>query len=399
MKLVAKTLYSLEEVLKTEVERLGGKNIVVGNRVVTFEGNKRLLYESNLWLRTAISVLVPVESFRFKNEEDLKRKFANINFKKYMKLNNTFAVKGAVHSSTMKHSKYPMLLLKDAVVNHFEEAYGQRPSVDLEQPHILFDLHISEQECTISLNSSGAPLFQRGYRKGTGDAPLNEVVAAGLILMSGWDQESNFIDIFCGSGTLPIEAALIANGIPANIARKRYSFQNWPDYDRQLWEDVHGEAPKQPRRDLDFKIIGSDIDGEMVKMARNNTKALPLGKTIEFQIKDFRDQKSPGKKGVLISNPPYGERLAGEIEDMYKETGDFFKHEMAGFDCWLLSSNLTALKRVELKPSKKIQVYNGSLSCDFRKYTIFEGSLKEFKFKYPNERRVPKRKPGKKKQR
>lgn len=399
MKLVAKTFYGLEEILKKEIESIGGQNVVAGNRAVMFEGDLRLLYEANLWLRTAISVLCPIKTFRFKNEHDLKKVFADMNFKQYMSSSQTFAVKGAVHSKEFTFTKYPMLLLKDAIVDFFQETQDKRPNVDLERPNVLFDLHVQDNQCTVALNSSGAPLFQRGYRKGAGDAPLNEVVAAGLLALSGWKGETNFIDPFCGSGTLPIEAALIANGMPPAIVRKRFSFMNWPDFDRQLWEDIKSKIPMQPDRDLKIKIVGSDANGDMILTARNNARALPLGKTIVFEVKDFRDQDSPGSPGLLVSNPPYGERLElDETGELYKEVGDFFKHEMAGYDCWLLSSNLDALKRVELKPSKKIPLYNGALSCDFRQYTIFEGSLKEFKYKHSNERRVPKRKPGKKPQ-
>jgi putative N6-adenine-specific DNA methylase len=274
-----------------------------------------------------------------------------------------------------------MLLLKDAIADFFMDKFGSRPDVDTKTPNVVFDIHISGQDCTVSLNSSGAALFQRGYRKGTGLAPLNEVVAAGLILLSGWDKKSNFIDITCGSGTLPIEAALMANGIPPNISRKQYAFQNWPDYDQQLWKDIYDAAPKIPKRDLDFKIIGSDTDGDVILKARENVKALPLSKTVTFEVKDFADVKAPEGGGILICNPPYGERLDDyAIWDLYKSLGDFFKKSCPGYDCWVLSSNFDAFKRIELKPSKKIQVYNGSLSCDYRKYEIFKGSLVEHKY-------------------
>lgn len=392
MELVAKTLYGLEEVLKNEIIALGGKEVEVGNRVVTYKGDNKLLYESNLWLRTAISVLIPIKSFRFRDDKDLYHKFSRINFSDIMNVNDTFAAKGAVNSDLFNHTGYPMLVLKDAVADHFRDKYGERPSVDLAKPKILFDVHIDGHACTVSLNSSGAPLYHRGYRKKTGDAPMNEVVAAGLLLLSAWDQKSNFIDVCCGSGTLPIEAALIANGIPPNIARKSYSFQNWRNFDRQLWKSVYEDAPNYPKRDLDFKIIGSDTDGDVILKARDNIKALPLGKTISFEIKDFRDQEAPKGKGVLISNPPYGERLEVEaIGDLYQDLGNFFKRKMPGYDCWVMSSNFDALKRIELKPSKKIQVYNGSLSCDFRKFEIFEGSLIEHKYGDRNKRREPKR--------
>lgn len=381
MKIVAKTLYGFEEVLAKELADLGVKNTKIGNRVVEFEGDKRLLYTCNLWLRTAISLLVPIKKFNFRDESDLKREFAKLNFNEYMSNNKTFAVKGAVNSKEFNYTKYPMLLLKDAIADFFNDKYGKRPSVDTKSPNVVFDIHISDYECTISINSSGAPLFQRGYRKGTGLAPLNEVVAAGLLYLSGWDQKSNLIDVFCGSGTIPIEAALMANGMPPNIARKYYSFQYWPDYDQQMWKEIYDAAPKIPKRDLGFQIIGSDTDGDVILKARENVKALPLSKTVSFEVKDFKDVKAPADGGTLISNPPYGERLDDyEIWDLYKDLGDYFKLSLPGYNCWVLSSNFDAFKRIELKPSKKIQVYNGSLSCDFRKYEIFKGSLVEHKY-------------------
>jgi putative N6-adenine-specific DNA methylase len=381
MKIVAKTLYGFEEVLAKEIKDLGGKSIVKGNRVVEFEGDKELLYKSNLWLRTAISLLIPIKKFNYRDESDLKRQFSKIKYNQYMSVNKTFAVKGAVNSKEFNYTKYPMLLLKDAIADYFRDKTGQRPSVETKSPHVVFDVHIKDYECTISINSSGAPLFQRGYRKGTGFAPLNEVVAAGLIYLSGWDMKSNFIDFMCGSGTLPIEAALMANGIPANIARKQYSFMHWPDYDQQLWNDIYEQAPRTPRRDLDFKIIGSDTDGDVILKARQNVKALPLSKTLSFEVKDFEDVVPPEGGGVLIANPPYGERLDDyHIWDLYKSMGDYFKKKLPGYDCWVLSSNFDAFKRIELKPSKKIQVFNGSLNCDFRKYEIFEGSMIKHKY-------------------
>ena len=285
-----------------------------------------------------------------------------------------------------------MLVLKDAIADHFNHKYNKRPSVDTERPNILFDLYINENECVISLNSSGAALFQRGYRKGTGEAPLNEVVAAGLLYLSGWDKKSTFIDPFCGSGTLPIEAALMANGIPSNISRKNYSFQYSADYDEELWNKIYDAAPRIPKRDLGFKIIGSDTDGDVILKARENVKALPLGKTIEFEVKDFNDFVAPEGGGMLISNPPYGERLADlDVNDLYQNIGNYFKKNLPGYTCWIMSSNLEAFKKIELKPSAKIQVYNGSLSCDFRRYDIFKGSLVEHKYGASGQKREPKR--------
>ncbi|NOQ71700.1 MAG: class I SAM-dependent RNA methyltransferase [Crocinitomix sp.] len=392
MEIVAKTLYGLEEVLKDEIVALGGQDVKVGNRVVTYKGDMKLLYESNLWLRTAISILIPLKKFRFADEKDLYRKFTRIDFSEIMGVKDTFAAKGAVNSDLFNHTGYPMLVLKDAIADHFRDKFGERPDVDLTKPKILFDVHIDGHACSVSLNSSGAPLYHRGYRKKTGDAPMNEVVAAGLIKLAKWNGESNFVDVTCGSGTLPIEAALIANGIPPNIARKSYGFQNWKNYDQQLWKSVFESAPNHPKRDLDIKIIGSDTDGDVILKARDNIKALPLGKTISFEIKDYNDQEAPEGKGVLICNPPYGERLQMEdLDELYQGLGNFFKRKMQGYDCWVLSSNFDALKKIELKPSAKLQIYNGSLSCDFRKFEIFSGSLIEHKYGDRNQKREPKR--------
>lgn len=392
MKLVAKTLFGLEEILSQELKDLGAQNIKAANRAVYFEGDKEMLYRSNLWLRTAIAILVPLTEFRFKDEKDLYRQFSKINFFDHLTLEKTFAVKGAVHSTMFRHTQFPMLVMKDAIADQFRAKYNARPDVDTVHPNVVFDVYIQENHCVVSLNSSGAPLFQRGYRRSTGEAPLNEVVAAGLIYLSGWDKNSNFIDPFCGSGTLPIEAALMANGIPSNIARKQYAFQHWADYDEALWNKIYDEAPRVPKRNLSFKIIGSDTDGEVILKARENVKALPLGKTVEFEVKDFNDVVPPEGGGTLISNPPYGERLDDyDIGDLYQAIGNFFKRKLPGYTCWLMSSNFDALKRIELKPSKKLQLYNGSLDCDFRRFDIFQGSLAEHKYGPQNQRREPKR--------
>lgn len=380
MHIVAKTFYGFENILADELKDLGAKNISKGNRVVSFEGNKELLYNANIWLRTAISILTPIESFRFSDEKDLIKKLSFVKFSTYFSVNKSFAVKGAVHSDIFNHSQYPLLLLKDAIADHFRDSFGKRPDVDKAKPNVVFDMHIKDNECTISLNSSGAPLFQRGYRRNVGEAPLNEVVAAGLILMSGWDKKSNFLDPFCGSGTLAIEAAMMANGIPPMMERVNFSFKHWKDFDINLWEAVQDKLPRRPKAGLDFKIIGSDTDTEMVKAARDNSRMLPIQNVLSFEAKDFKDQVAPGETGILISNPPYGERLElDELETFYSEIGDFFKHKMPGFDCWIISSSIDGLKSIALKPSQKIKVYNGDLECDFRQYRIFAGSFKEFK--------------------
>lgn len=383
MQIVAKTFFGFEDVLAKELKALGAKNIKPGNRAVAFEGNRELLYKSNIWLRTAVSILLPIDSFKFKDERDLVKKFNNIRFSTYFSVNKTFAVKGAVNSDMFRHSQFPMLLLKDAIADHFRDSFGKRPNVDKVRPNVVFDLHIRDKQCTVSLNTSGAPLFQRGYRSRVGDAPLNEAVAAGLILRSGWDQKSDFYDIFCGSGTLPIEAALIASGIPALIERKSFAFKHLKDFDQELWLKIQDELPRQPLKNPNFKIVGSDTDTEMIRIARENAQGLPIGNLISFEAKDFKDQTVENGQtdyGVVVTNPPYGERLeVEEIDKLYKEIGDTFKHNFPGFNCWLISSNYEALKSIELKPNKKIKVFNGKLECDYRMFEIFKGKLKDFK--------------------
>jgi len=380
MQIVAKTFYGFEDLLVEELTNLGAKNIRKGNRMVKYEGNKELLYRSNIWLRTAISILMPIETFQFSDEKDLVNKLSYIKFSSYFSVSKTFAVKGAVNTKLFRHSQYPLLLLKDAVADHFRDSFGKRPDVDKNKPNVVFDLHIQENECTVSLNSSGAPLFQRGYRNSVGHAPLNEIVAAALLMRSGWDQSSDLIDPFCGSGTIAIEAALMANGMPSLIERKNYSFKHWKDFDMNLWESLQAEIPRKPKSGLNFKIVGSDTDTEMIRIARDNSRMLPIQNILNFEAKDFKDQEPLGESGTLITNPPYGERLeVDEIESFYKSIGDFFKLKMIGYDCWLISSSYDGLRSIELKPSKKIRVYNGDLECDFRQYKIFSGSFKDYK--------------------
>ncbi len=383
MQIVAKTFFGFEDVLAQELRDLGAKKIKQGNRAVSYEGNRELLYKSNIWLRTAVSILLPIESFTFKDERDLVKKFNQIRFSTYFSLNKTFAVKGAVNSDMFNHSQFPMLLLKDAIADHFRDSFGKRPDVDKARPNVVFDLHIRDRNCTVSLNTSGAPLFQRGYRSRIGEAPLNEAVAAGLILRSGWDKKSDLYDIFCGSGTIPIEAALIASGIPALIERKTFAFKHLKDFDQELWNRIQDDLPRRPLKNPQFKIVGSDVDSEMVRVARENAQGLPIGNLVSFEAKDFKEQNIKNANtdyGVVVTNPPYGERLEVEkIDQLYKEIGDTFKHNFPGYNCWLISSNFDALKAIELKPNKKVKVFNGRLECDFRMYEIFKGKYKEFK--------------------
>lgn len=377
IKITLKTFFGLENVLKEELAELGYSDVEIQNRAVQLVGTWRDVYFLNLHARCAINVLVELKKFRINEENDLYKECMKIKWNTFFDSSKTFAIRGAVHSRIFSHSQYPFLLVKDAIVDTFTKEENKRPDVNTKAPQVAFDLYIKENFVTISLNTSGVPLFQRGYRTETGDAPLNEVLAAGMIRLSGWNRKSTFVDPFCGSGTLLIEAAFLAANIPSNIERQHYAFKNFKSYDEVLWNDVYQSANKRCS-ELDFEILGSDKDAEMVTIARRNLRGLPINKLITIKTASFDELTQPEKGGVLISNPPYGERIGDRVEEMYGELGDWFKKEMKGFDCWVISSNEDALKNIGLKPDKKIKLFNGDLECSFRKYRIFEGSHRDF---------------------
>ncbi len=372
-----KTLFGLEPVLANELNQLGYKEHETHIRAISLKGELKDIYYLNLHLRTAISILVEFEKFSIKNDSELYHKLKKIKWTDVFDLDKTFSIRGAVNSKMFKHSQFPILVCKDAIVDSFMKEYDDRPNVDTKSPDLVFDLHIRDRDVTVSLNSSGVPLYQRGYRTRTGIAPINEVLASGMIQMTGWKGETDLYDFFCGSGTILIEAALIANDIPSNINRKGYAFQKWKNYDQAMWEEIYDAANKRPKRDLGIKIIGSDIDAEVIQSARNNIKRLPLGRTIEFQIKSFEDFEPESDNGVVVSNPPYGKRINPDsILEMYQGIGDKLKKDFNGFDCWIISSNLEVMKFIGLKPSRKIKLFNGSDECSFRKFEVYQGSKK-----------------------
>lgn len=370
-----KTIFGLEEVLGEELAELGYSKYKVLNRAVQLEGTWKDVYYLNLHLRCAISVLVQIESFRIRSEEDLYKKAMKIDWTGYFDLDKTFAVKGAVFSDLFSHTQYPFLVVKDAIADTFRDRYDERPDVNIKAPQVLFDVYINKNDVTVSMNTSGAPLFQRGYRDEVGEAPLNEVVAAGLIRMSGWDRKSPLIDVFCGSGTILIEAALLASGIPSVIERQHFAFKNFANYDAELWEGILNKATKYVK-ELPCEIIGSDMSSEMVTKARRNLGRLSVGRFVKTSVDAFDEVTQPAESGVMISNPPYGERMGEEIDEMYEQLGDWMKREMKGFECWVLSSNMEAYKHLGLRPDRKIKLFNGDLECSFRKYSIYAGSKK-----------------------
>ena len=370
------TLAGLEEVLAEELRALDMEYIKVGTRAVTCSGNLRQLYEANLWCRTAIRILKPFRSFKARDEKDLYAQVQKINWSEYLDLKQTFAISASVSHSTFEHSLFVAQLTKDAIVDQFRKATGQRPSVDLVHPDIRLNLHMHENIVTLSLDSSGDSLHRRGYRLQTNVAPLNEVLAAGMIGLSGWDKKSPFVDPMCGSGTLLVEAAMMAQNIaPGLYRRDPYGFEKWKDYDaslfEMLWKTAEAKASFVPRA----SILGYDIDPDYVAAARNNIENAGLQDVIKVEEADFFKTEAPAAQGVVVMNPPYNERiLSDDINQLYKSIGDTLKKGYQGYDAFVLTGNLEAAKHVGLKASRRIPLYNGPIECRLLKYELYGGS-------------------------
>jgi putative N6-adenine-specific DNA methylase len=317
--------------------------------------------------------LVELTHFNFSNKDDFYKAIRALNWPSIFLPHKTFAVKGFVQSQLFANTQFPLLLAKDAMVDDFRARTGKRPNVDLKNADVVIDLFIHEKSCTLSINTSGDPLFKRGYRKETGIAPLNEVVAAGMIYLSGWDRKSTFIDPMCGSGTLTIEAAMICSKTPASILRDSFTFMHLTNFDKAEWETVL-ERSKAKIQKVSNKILASDSSEIMITKTRRNIRTLPFARLIDLSVSDFEQVSIPSESGIMITNPPYGERIGDQIEILYKRFGDWMKQKLPHYSCWILSSNIDALKNIGLKANKTIKLYNGSLPCDFKRFDIFTGS-------------------------
>lgn len=375
LKITVKTIFGLEPALLQNLEEIGFTDVTAINRGVQLEGTWEDVYKLNLHVRCGISVLVELTYFKFENKDDLYKKIRAIGWPQWFDVRKTIAIRGFVQSAMFTNTQFPLLLAKDAIVDDFRARTGSRPNVDLKEAQVVLDLFIHENRCTVSINTSGDPLFKRGYRKETGLAPLNEVAAAGMIYLSGWDRKSTLIDPMCGSGTIAIEAAMIASNTPAGILRESFTLMHLKNFDHGAWERIieEGKAQIQP---VPCKIFASDLSELMINKARRNIRTLPFARSIDLQVKDFKDVTKPSEQGVVICNPPYGERIGENVEAMYKSFGDWMKQNMSGFSCWVLSSNQDAIKSIGLKANKTIKMFNGSLPCDFKRYDIFDGSKK-----------------------
>ena len=360
--------------MSDEIRNIGGKNVVPGRRVVYYEGDQEVLYKSNYLLRTALRILKEIEVFSFKDVDQFYLKCKNVEWIKYFKANQSFYISSTVvNSMDFRNSMFASLKVKDAIADYFRDKTGQRPNVNTEDPDISINVHIQQNTCTLSLDSSGESLHKRGYRIKQGEAPLSEVLAAGMILLSGWNGSTDFVDPMCGSGTLPVEAAMIAQNIPAGKFRKNYSFQNWDDYNAELFKTVTESAPK---KEFNKRIFASDISGSNLLNAQTNARRALVFNKINFQVSDIKDLLLPVKKATIIINPPYGERLKmNNLNELYELIGERLKHAFPGNSAWILSASPDSMKNIGLKPSKKFSLYNGSLECKFNNYQLFSGKL------------------------
>ena len=376
--LIAKTFMGLEPVLAKELTQMGANNVQIGRRMVSFTGDKEMMYRANFQLHTAIRILKPIARFKARSADEVYDEIKKVDWSLYIQKGKTFSVDSVVYSEEFRNSRFVTYKVKDAIVDQFREKTGSRPNISVSNPDIRLNIHIADTDATLSLDSSGESLHRRGYRQESVEAPLNEVLAAGMILMTGWNGDCDFIDPMCGSGTLLVEAALIAHNMSPGIFRKEFAFEKWPDFDSELFDSIYNDDSKE--REFNHHIYGYDIDMKAVNTARLNVRAAGLTKDITVDCADFKDFTKPAEKSIIVTNPPYGERISTpNLLNTYKMIGERFKHAFMGNEAWVLSYRLECFEAIGLKPSIKIPVYNGSLECEFRKYAIFDGALRDFR--------------------
>lgn len=378
--LIAKTFMGLEPVLAQELTELGANNVQIGRRVVSFIGDQEMMYRANFQLHTAIRILKPIKHFTARSADDVYEATKTVDWSQYILPGKTFSVDSVVYSEEFRNSRFVTYKVKDAIVDQFRERSGNRPNISVSNPDVRLHIHISDDDATLSLDSSGESLHRRGYRQESVEAPLNEVLAAGMILMTGWRGETDFIDPMCGSGTLLIEADLIARNMSPGIFRKEFAFEKWPDFDKDLFDRIYNDDSRE--RDFTHHIYGYDVDMKAVNTALLNVRAAGLTKDISVAQQDFKDFKKPAQEAIMVMNPPYGERISTpNLLGTYKMIGERLKREFAGNTAWILSYREECFEQIGLKPSLKIPLYNGSLECEFRKYMMFDGAMKDFRSK------------------
>ena len=376
--MIAKTFQGVEEILAEELTTLGANDIQIGRRMVSFTGDKRMMYKANFCLRTAIRILKPIKNFTAKDADEVYNQIQAIPWEEYLDVNKTFAIDAVVFSEEFRHSKFVSYKVKDAIVDYFRKKTGKRPSVRINNPDVLLNIHIAQTTCTLSLDSSGESLHRRGYRQEQVDAPLNEVLAAGMLLMTGWRGECDLIDPMCGSGTIPIEAALIARNIAPGVFRKGFAFEKWVDFDSEMFDEIYNDDSQE--REFTHKIYGYDNNPKANEIATHNIKAAGVSKDVTLKLQPFQQFEQPQEKSIIVMNPPYGERIStNDLLGLYQMIGERLKHAFVGNEAWVLSYREECFDQIGLKPSKKVPLFNGALECEFRKYEIFDGKYKEFK--------------------
>ncbi|WP_313215187.1 class I SAM-dependent RNA methyltransferase [Soonwooa sp.] len=375
LKIQIKTFFGLEEILAEEVKKLGGRKVEIKNRAVNCEGDLGFLYKINYSCRTALKILVPIKSFKAFDADRFYDRLFDVQWDEYMSIDQSFAIDATINSERFSHSQFMTLKMKDAIVDFFKMKYRDRPNVDSKNPDIKFHLHIDRELVSISLDSSGDPLFKRGYRQMQTEAPINEVLASGLLQIAGWDGKGNFLDPMCGSGTLLIEAAMIALDLPAQIFRKKFAFQNWKNYDAELFTKIK-EFRINRVKEFTGKIVGYDIDLKALNIAKTNIEAAELEDVIEVKKQNFFESKKELFPLLVVFNPPYNERISIEVEDFYKKIGDTFKQNYPNTLAWLITSDLEATKKIGLRPSRRVKLFNGKLETRFLQYEMYEGTKK-----------------------
>lgn len=376
--MIAKTFQGLEEVLAAELTALGANDIQIGRRMVSFSGDKEMMYKANFCLHTAIRILKPIKHFTAQDADEVYEQIKAIHWEDYLSVDNSFAIDAVVFSEEFRHSKFVSYRIKDAIVDYFREKTGKRPNVRINKPDVLLNIHIAENNCTLSLDSSGESLHRRGYRQEAVEAPLNEVLAAGMILMTGWHGECDLIDPMCGSGTIPIEAALIARNIAPGVFRKEFAFEKWPDFDRDLFDEIYNDDSQE--REFTHKIYGYDNNPKANTIAMHNIKAAGVSKDVVLKLQPFQQFEQPKEKSIIITNPPYGERISSnDLLGLYEMIGERLKHAFTGNTAWILSYRDECFDKIGLKATKRIPLLNGALDCEFRQYEIFDGKYKDFR--------------------
>ncbi len=376
--MIAKTFQGLEDVLAEELINLGADQVQIGRRAVSFSGDLGFMYKANLHCRTALRILKPIYTFRADSTDAVYDQVKKFEWSKHIDVNQTFSIDAVVYSDNFKHSKFLTYRVKDAIVDYFTEKSEKRPSVRLTNPDIYINVHVAQDRCTISLDSSGESLHKRGYRLDQTEAPLSEVLAAGMILKTGWRGETNLIDPMCGSGTLLIEAAMIALNIPPGIHRKEFAFEKWSDFDEELFDEIYNDDSRE--KVFEFKIYGSDISPKAIQISEANIKRAGVSKYIELKTVGLQQISDIPENGILITNPPYGERIStSDLLGLYQMIGERLKHAFTGYKAWILSYREECFEKIGLKPLRRFPLMNGSLECEFRCYEIFAGKHKEFK--------------------